>query len=41
MERVLREPTQKDPLIDLLLVNREDLVSKVGIGAVMATVTMK
>ncbi|KAJ7423235.1 adaptin ear-binding coat-associated protein 1 [Pitangus sulphuratus] len=32
MEQVLREPTQKDGLLDLLLVNRLDLVSKVEIG---------
>ncbi|KAJ7413913.1 hypothetical protein BTVI_42070 [Pitangus sulphuratus] len=32
MEQVLREPTQKDALLDLMLVNRVDLVSEVGIG---------
>ncbi|KAJ7417184.1 hypothetical protein WISP_65823 [Willisornis vidua] len=32
MEQVLREPTWKDALLDLLLVNREDLGSKVEIG---------
>lgn len=29
MVQVLREPTQKDAILDVLLVNREDLVSKV------------
>lgn len=32
MEQVLREPTQKQALFDLMLVNREDLMSKVMIG---------
>ncbi|RMC04964.1 hypothetical protein DUI87_18144 [Hirundo rustica rustica] len=32
MEQVLREGTEKDALLDLLLVNREDLVSEAEIG---------
>ncbi|XP_027525988.1 class II histocompatibility antigen, B-L beta chain-like, partial [Corapipo altera] len=38
---VLEELTWKDALLDLLLVHREDLVSKVEIGAILATVTSK
>ncbi|KAF4795393.1 hypothetical protein TURU_093182 [Turdus rufiventris] len=33
MEQVLRKPTGKDALLDLLLVNREDVMSKVVTGA--------
>lgn len=32
MKQVLSEPTQKDTLLDLLFVSREDLVSQVEIG---------
>lgn len=32
MEQVLREPTQKDGLLDLLFVTREHLTSKVEFG---------
>lgn len=41
MEKVLREPTQKDAVFDLLLVNRENLMSKVEIGAILATAITK
>ncbi|KAJ7404365.1 mitochondrial fission process protein 1 [Pitangus sulphuratus] len=41
MSQVLREPTQKGALLDLLLVNRVDLVRKVEIGTVLATVNTK
>lgn len=40
MEQVLRELTWKDDL-DLLLVIREDLLSRVNIGASLATETME
>lgn len=33
MEQVLRQANEKDALLDLLLVNREGLVSKVEIGS--------
>lgn len=33
MVQTLREPTQKDALLGLLLINREDLVTEVEIGS--------
>lgn len=33
MEQVLREATEKDAMLDLLLVNRVGLVSEVEIGS--------
>lgn len=36
MEQVLREATEKDALLDLLLVNRDDLVSEAEIGSCLS-----
>lgn len=41
VEKVLQEPTQKDAFLDLLLVNRENLMSKVETEAILATAITK
>ncbi|TRZ13166.1 hypothetical protein HGM15179_013946 [Zosterops borbonicus] len=38
---ILRELTWKDTVLDLLLVNRVDLMSKTETGDILATATMK
>lgn len=41
MEKVLREPTQKDAFLDLLLVNRDNLMNEEETEAIMATAITK
>ncbi|KAJ7402361.1 mitochondrial fission process protein 1 [Pitangus sulphuratus] len=41
MEQILREPILKDALSALLFVNRVDLMNKMEIGVILATVTKK